>query len=115
MIFIGTFYEGQGLHDLTAYLYFQNKTGFNLPNLLRSIRYYITALSTSICKIGYIVLITFLGCTVTAWSQWSPCSETCDRGTRTRLRMYENPSDANNCDNILQETESCLEHDCDSK
>ncbi|XP_053388193.1 SCO-spondin-like [Mercenaria mercenaria] len=54
-------------------------------------------------------------CEVTAFSQWSECSATCDRGTRTRERAYKSQADTSVCDKVLQGTETCLEHECDMK
>jgi len=38
----------------------------------------------------------------------------CDTGVRTRLREYEAPGDRRQCNEVLQQSEVCKLHDCDS-
>jgi hypothetical protein len=54
-------------------------------------------------------------CAVTQWSTWSPCSATCEKGTRQRLRYYLNKDDMARCSRTTEETEMCAADilDCD--
>merc|ERR550532_1722839 len=48
-------------------------------------------------------------CTVTDWTPWTACSQTCDRGSQSRSRSYPNPTGAQigNCDVKLLEKRVC--------
>jgi len=48
-------------------------------------------------------------CETTEWSRWTACSQTCDLGSRSRSRAYNNPVGAsiNNCQTKLFEKEKC--------
>uniref|UniRef100_A0A8C6S9J9 Spondin-1 n=1 Tax=Neogobius melanostomus TaxID=47308 RepID=A0A8C6S9J9_9GOBI len=49
-------------------------------------------------------------CMLTPWSDWSECSVTCGRGTRTRQRMLK--SDPTECSEELEQTEKCMLPEC---
>jgi hypothetical protein len=48
-------------------------------------------------------------CTVTDWTSWTACSQTCDRGSQSRSRSYPNPTGAqiHACDVNLLEKRVC--------
>lgn len=47
-------------------------------------------------------------CAMTAWSSWSPCSATCEKGVRQRRRYYLNKDDMARCNRETDETEMCV-------
>ena len=47
-------------------------------------------------------------CSVTQWSDWSPCTVTCGRGIRERRRMYMKRDDAETCDRVLKQRDLCV-------
>lgn len=55
-------------------------------------------------------------CVLSDWGDWSPCSETCDSGTRARNRIVAIPgSDMGaTCSGSLSEAQSCNEEVCQS-
>lgn len=55
-------------------------------------------------------------CSVTSWSEWSPCTTTCGRGMKIRTRLYLSPiqSSLNNCEIELIQKAPCMaeKEDC---
>ncbi|KAH8384613.1 hypothetical protein KR093_002648, partial [Drosophila rubida] len=55
-------------------------------------------------------------CELTKWSDWSPCSKPCGRGSSTRTRDYYNPQARAHCQTAirlpLEETRTCTGVDC---
>ncbi|MBN3312119.1 HMCN1 protein, partial [Atractosteus spatula] len=50
-----------------------------------------------------------------SWLPWSPCSETCDKGTQTRIRLCNNPPpsfDGPHCEGPDTQTQVCKERHC---
>nr|XP_014344645.1 PREDICTED: hemicentin-1 [Latimeria chalumnae] len=50
-----------------------------------------------------------------SWLPWGPCSETCGKGTQTRLRLCNNPPpsfDGARCDGLDTQTQVCNERRC---
>ncbi|MBN3302329.1 HMCN1 protein, partial [Amia calva] len=50
-----------------------------------------------------------------AWLPWSPCSETCGKGTQTRIRLCNNPPpsfDGPQCEGLDMQTQVCKERHC---
>lgn len=47
-------------------------------------------------------------CAVTPWSDWTPCSVTCGKGTRTRSRRYKNHMGRKKCNLDMTQTEMCV-------
>lgn len=46
-------------------------------------------------------------CTVTQWSEWSPCTVTCGVGQKVRTRLYTNPSALRMCNVELMQKSQC--------
>ncbi|XP_023216087.1 spondin-1-like isoform X2 [Centruroides sculpturatus] len=46
-------------------------------------------------------------CEVTHWSEWSPCSASCGKGTKTRTRLYTNPTGPTVCNAELIQKSPC--------
>ncbi|CAD6198174.1 unnamed protein product [Caenorhabditis auriculariae] len=52
-------------------------------------------------------------CRTTAWSDWSPCSASCDDGVRVRTRLFFYVEHEHRCTNVnLQEKENCVMQSC---
>lgn len=52
-------------------------------------------------------------CTVTNWSEWSPCTESCGKGIKIRTRLYTNPYKSKNVCNVqLIESIECNGETC---
>lgn len=52
-------------------------------------------------------------CAVTAWSEWSPCTETCGKGFKIRTRLYTNPYKSKNVCNVdLVKSVECVGDSC---
>ena len=52
------------------------------------------------------------------WGAWSPCSETCGNGTRSRTRSCNNPTPANDgapCKGDSSDRGSCFKDHCPSE
>ncbi|XP_074604249.1 spondin-1-like [Brevipalpus obovatus] len=54
-------------------------------------------------------------CATGEWSDWSECSVSCGRGSRTRNREYLRDDARETCNEELIETTSCYMGDCDRK
>ncbi|XP_067658303.1 uncharacterized protein [Haliotis asinina] len=48
------------------------------------------------------------------WSQWSPCSATCDNGHQMRTRMCLTSSEKVQCNGTTSEIKDCFSHKCDN-
>lgn len=52
-------------------------------------------------------------CTVTKWSEWSPCTEACGKGIKIRTRLYVNPYKSKNVCNVqLIQSIECIGDKC---
>uniref|UniRef100_A0A915DFT7 Spondin-1 n=1 Tax=Ditylenchus dipsaci TaxID=166011 RepID=A0A915DFT7_9BILA len=52
-------------------------------------------------------------CKTTSWSDWSPCSASCDDGVRVRTRLFFYAEHEHECTNVnLMEKETCNVHSC---
>ena len=52
-------------------------------------------------------------CTVTNWSEWSPCTESCGKGIKLRTRLYTNPYKSKNvCSVQLIQSLECMGDSC---
>lgn len=52
-------------------------------------------------------------CTVTNWSEWSPCTQTCGKGLKLRNRVYINPLISKNlCNTQLIQSMECSGDPC---
>ena len=51
-------------------------------------------------------------CKTTTWSEWSPCSASCDEGVRVRTRLFYYAEHEHECPNNLVEKETCNVHSC---
>ena len=49
------------------------------------------------------------------WEEWSPCSKTCGKGDKTRIRECNNPAPlfgGKSCDGNATEAAMCKDADC---
>lgn len=52
-------------------------------------------------------------CKTTAWSDWSPCSASCDEGVRVRTRLFFYSEHEKRCMHVnLQEKDTCVMQSC---
>lgn len=51
-------------------------------------------------------------CVLSPWSDWSDCSVTCGKGTRTRQRMLKSPAELGDCNEELKQMEKCMLPEC---
>ncbi|CAH2326075.1 spondin-1 [Pelobates cultripes] len=51
-------------------------------------------------------------CVLSPWSDWSDCSVTCGKGTRTRQRMLKSPAELGDCNEELKQVEKCMLPEC---
>ncbi|XP_053356007.1 spondin-1a [Clarias gariepinus] len=53
-------------------------------------------------------------CLLSPWSDWSDCSVTCGKGTRTRQRILKSPVELGECSEDLEQVEKCMLPECPS-
>uniref|UniRef100_A0A8C5MSR1 Spondin-1 n=1 Tax=Leptobrachium leishanense TaxID=445787 RepID=A0A8C5MSR1_9ANUR len=51
-------------------------------------------------------------CVHSPWSEWSDCSVTCGKGSRTRQRMLKSPAELGDCNEELKQVEKCMLPEC---
>ncbi|XP_051953825.1 spondin-1-like [Xyrauchen texanus] len=51
-------------------------------------------------------------CLLSPWSDWSDCSVTCGKGSRTRQRMLKSPVELGECSEELDQLEKCMLPEC---
>ncbi|XP_068115760.1 spondin-1 [Hyperolius riggenbachi] len=51
-------------------------------------------------------------CVLSPWSEWSDCSVTCGKGSRTRQRMLKSPAELGDCNEELKQVEKCMLPEC---